>query len=62
MNMASREEQLLRTTKEIMVKFIEVGRVYPTNFNETFRNVYETVAKTVGSLKETAEDKPPGSP
>ncbi len=52
--MASIDEQILRTAKEIMVKFIEVGRVYPTSFHETFRNIYRTIEQTVKVL-----DQPP---
>ena len=53
--MASIDEQILRTTKEIIVKFIEVGRVYPASFHDTFKNVYQTVEKTVKGLEEPAE-------
>ncbi len=50
--MGSVDEQILRTTKEIVVKFIETGRVSPTGFNETFKNIYKTVKETVkGSEK-----------
>ena len=45
--MASLDEQILRTAKEIVVKFIEGGRISPTGFSETFRNVYKTVDETV---------------
>ena len=45
--MASLDEQILRAAKEIVVKFIEGGRVSPTGFSETFKNVYRTVAETV---------------
>ena len=45
--MSSIDEQILRATKEIVVKFIEAGRVSPTGFNETFKNVYETVQVAV---------------
>ena len=45
--MASIEEQVLRTAKEIVVKFIEIGRVSPTGFDEAFRSVYKTVSETV---------------
>ena len=45
--MASLDEQILRTAKEIVVKFIEGGRITPTGFTETFRNVYHTVDETV---------------
>lgn len=53
--MASLDEQILRTTKEIMVKFIEVGRVYPASFHDTFRNVYQTVERTVKGQEEPPE-------
>ena len=52
--MASLDEQILRTAKEIMVKFIEVGRVYPASFNDTFKNVYQTVERTVKGIEEPA--------
>lgn len=41
------EEQLLRASKEIIVKFIEVGRLSPTNFAETFKSVYHAIEETV---------------
>ena len=41
------EEQILRASKEIVVKFIEVGRLSPTNFAETFRSVYQAIEETV---------------
>ena len=43
--MGSIDEQILRATKEIVVKFIETGRVSPTGFHDTFRAIHETVAK-----------------
>lgn len=49
--MASIEEQILRTTKEIIVKFIEVGRIYPTSFRDAFVEVYDTVDRTVKGLE-----------
>ncbi len=45
--MRSIDEQILRATKEIVVKFIEAGRVSPTSFTDTFKNVYSTVEETV---------------
>ena len=45
--MATLEEQVLRTAKEVIVKFIEVGRVSPTGFHEEFRRIYKTVADSV---------------
>jgi hypothetical protein len=43
-----REELLLKVAKEIVVKFIEVGRVSPASFNDTFTMVIDTLR---GSLK-----------
>ncbi len=36
-------ETLLKITKEIVVKFIEMGKVTPASFDETFRTVYSTI-------------------
>ncbi|MBW2430147.1 MAG: conjugal transfer protein TraB [Deltaproteobacteria bacterium] len=44
--MGSIDEQILRATKEIVVKFIEAGRISPSGFHETFKNIYRTVEKT----------------
>jgi hypothetical protein len=41
--MASLDEQILRATKEIVVKFIEGGRVSPAGFAETFKSIYLAV-------------------
>jgi hypothetical protein len=41
------EEQILRASKEIVVKFIETGRVSPTAFTEIFKCVYQTIEETV---------------
>nr|HDN00916.1 hypothetical protein [Deltaproteobacteria bacterium] len=35
---------ILKVTKEIVIKFIEMGRVTPTSFEEVFMLVYRTVA------------------
>jgi hypothetical protein len=43
-----REELLLKVAKEIVVKFIEVGRISPTSFADTFTMVIDTLR---GSLK-----------
>lgn len=45
--MKSIDEQILRTAKEIIVKFIEMGRLSPSNFHESFKDVYATVDETV---------------
>jgi hypothetical protein len=47
MKKGSMEDQVLRASKEIVVKFIEVGRLSPTTFAETFKIVYHTIDETV---------------
>lgn len=44
------DDQIIRTTKEIVVKFIEVGRVSPTNFHDIFKKIYSTVKTSVMGL------------
>ncbi len=41
------DEAIFKVTKEIVVKFIEVGRLTPANFEETYNHVFETVKKSV---------------
>ena len=56
--MASMDEQILRAAKEIVVKFIEGGRISPAGFPKTFENIYQTVADTVkGKEKSAASQK-----
>jgi hypothetical protein len=43
------DEAILKVAKEIVVKFIEVGRLTPTNIGETFQDVYKAVWDTVRS-------------
>jgi len=45
----AREELVLKVAKEITVKFIEVGRLTPTTFADTFNMIIDTVRQ---SLKE----------
>ncbi len=45
--MKSIDEQILRAAKEIVVKFIEMGRLSPSNFHESFKDIYVTVDETV---------------
>ncbi|RUM35973.1 MAG: hypothetical protein DSY50_00715 [Desulfobulbus sp.] len=37
------DEAVFKVTKEIVVKFIEVGRLTPANFEETYERVFQTV-------------------
>lgn len=41
--MKAREDQVLRTAKEVVVKFIEIGRISPANFPESFQIIYEAI-------------------
>jgi hypothetical protein len=41
------EETILKISKEIAVKFIEVGRITPATFPATFTTIYSTIEKTV---------------
>ena len=43
------DEAIFKVTKEIVVKFIEVGRLTPANFAETYERVLETVRRSVRS-------------
>jgi hypothetical protein len=46
-SLTSREELLLKVSKEIVVKFIEVGRVSPASFADTFNLVIGTVRQSL---------------
>ena len=49
--MKPEDELALKVTKEIVIKFIEVGKVSVTSFDEAFRQIHRTVR---GSLRETS--------
>ena len=38
------DELIMKITKEVVVKFIEVGRLSPAKFEETFLDVHRTVS------------------
>ena len=54
--MGSIDEQILKSAKEIVVKFIESGRLSPTGFDETFKSIYYTIKDTVQDLREKPEN------
>ena len=56
--MASIDEHILKTAKEVVVKFIECGRLSPTGFAETFQSVYKAVDETVKSRLKPPEKEP----
>lgn len=41
------DDAILKVAKEIVVKFIEVGRISPANVDEAFREIYQSVYDTV---------------
>jgi hypothetical protein len=45
--LSPREELLVKAAKEIVVKFIEVGRVSPTSFADTFNMVIDTLRQSL---------------
>ena len=49
-NRSVTDELVFKVTKEIVVKFIEVGRLTPTNFEETYERVFQTVKQSAKEL------------
>jgi hypothetical protein len=58
------EEIILRYAKEIIVKFIELGRVSPSSFGDQFRNIYWGLKNTLvdARLPKLDEDFPGDDP
>ena len=48
--------QALQMTKEIVVKFVETGRITPSNFTDHFARIYHEVLHTI-SLDESGLDQ-----
>ena len=55
------DEKILKVAKEVLVKFIEMGTVSPTNFDEKFRSIYWTIKDTVVSARLTDLEVPSNS-
>jgi len=55
--MASMDEQILRAAKEIVVKFIEAGRLSPSGFHDTFHAIYNSVASAVRETDDKTENR-----
>ncbi len=58
MKKLSIDEQVLRASKEIIVKFIETGRVSPTGFPEIFKSIYTAIDETVKGKTIEEPDEP----
>ena len=50
--MHKEKKEAIQVTKEIMVKFIEMGKVSPTSFPQVFPAVYEVVLQTFDPIGE----------
>lgn len=59
--MDSLEKQALQVAKEIVVKFIEVGRISPANFAEHFSEIYGEILGTVSSGRVSRPGAEPGA-
>lgn len=46
-NQSIRDEVILKVSKEIAIKFIEVGRLTPATFEANFEKIYNTIKQTV---------------
>lgn len=60
--MASIDENILKAAKEIVVKFIECGRLSPSGFSEAFQSIYRTVEDTVKSSAPPSAQAPAPPP
>jgi len=60
--MKSVDEHILRATKEIIVKFIEMGRLSPSSVHESFKDIYKTVHDTVKKNLDPPQDASSGPP
>lgn len=45
--MKPEEEIVLKVTKEIVIKYIEIGRLPLTGFDEAFKIIHKTVQETI---------------
>jgi hypothetical protein len=41
------DETILKIAKEISIKFIEVGRITPATFEQSFKNIFSAIDTTV---------------
>ncbi|WP_420209410.1 hypothetical protein [Candidatus Electronema sp. JC] len=46
------DEAVLKAAKEIMVKFIEIGKVTPANFEEHYERIFNTIKKSARELND----------
>ena len=51
------ENLALQVTKEIVVKFVETGRISPGNFTEHFGPIYEEVLRVISRNEPAGETR-----
>lgn len=52
------DKNVLQVAKEVVIKFIEVGRISPGNFGENFTLIYDAILETVSRhADEDAEER-----
>ena len=56
--MHKEKKEAIQVTKEIMVKFIEMGKVSPTSFSQVFPAVYQVVLQTLDPIGEHRHAEP----
>jgi hypothetical protein len=54
--MQEERELVLKATKEIVVKFIEVGRLSVSSFAETWLQIYGTIQGSLDSASKSKND------
>jgi predicted transcriptional regulator len=57
--MKQEEELVLKVTKEIVVKFIEMGRLSVNSFDEVFKQIHKTVGDSLREPPTKGKSKAP---
>ena len=45
--MKQEDELVLKVTKEVVIKFIEIGRLSVNSFDEVFKQIHETIHESL---------------
>lgn len=53
--MDSERKQALQVAKEVVIKFIEVGRISPANFAENFALIHNEVLRVITKTDDSEE-------
>ena len=51
------QKQAVQVAKEVVIKFIEVGRISPGNFGENFKEIYDSVLSTISEEKKEKDSE-----